>query len=123
METLALAGIALPATVVAATGFTDEYFQAAVEQCTRAGLITADTRIEGHPLFQEFFWHRLHRSDYQDKAGKLAHVLRNHLSSIDKDSFEYVEFLPVTYRLFALAGDFDTADALRSDLLGELEAT
>ncbi len=123
MESLALASIALPASVLAATGFSDEEFQTAIEQCARAGLITADTRIEGHPLFQEFYWHRLHRSDYQQRARKLAEVLRDHLESMEKDSSEYVDFLPVTYRLFALAGDFESATALRSDLLGELEAT
>lgn len=123
METLALAGIALPANVVAAVGFSDDEFQAAVEECARAGLITADVRLEGHPLFQEFFWHRLHRSDYAGKAGKLAHVLRDHLKSLEKDSTEYVDFLPVTYRLFAMSGDLASATALRSDLLGELEAT
>jgi hypothetical protein len=55
METLALAGIALPGKVVAAVGFSDDEFQAAVEECARAGLITADIMLEGHPLFQEFF--------------------------------------------------------------------
>jgi len=123
METLALAGIALPAAVLAATGFSDEEFQAAVGQCAKAGLVTADVRIEGHPLFQEFFWHRLHRTDYREQARKLAYVLRESLGSMQKDSFEYVDLLPVTYRLFALAGDLGAATALRSDLLGELEAT
>jgi tetratricopeptide (TPR) repeat protein len=123
METLALAGIALPGKVVAAVGFSDDEFQAAVEECARAGLVTADIMLEGHPLFQEFFWHKLHRSDYQGKAGKLAQVLRDHLKSLEKDSLEYVDFLPVAYRLFAMAGDLQSATALRSDLLGELEAT
>lgn len=123
METLALAGIALPGKVVAAVGFSDDEFQAAVEECARAGLITADIMLEGHPLFQEFFWHRLHRSDYQGKALKLAHILRDHLGSLEKDSSEYVDILPVTYRMFAMAGDLESATTLRSDLLGELEAT
>jgi len=123
METLALAGIALPGKVVAAVGFSDDEFQAAVEECARAGLITADIMLEGHPLFQEFFWHRLHRSDYQQKALRLAHVLRDHLGSMEKDSSEYVDILPVAYRMFAMAGDLESATTLRSDLLGELEAT
>ena len=65
----------------------------------------------------------MHRSDYQGKALRLAHVLRNHLGSLEKDSSEYVDILPVAYRLFAMAGDLESATALRSDLLGELEAT
>src|SRR5258708_14611326 len=117
METLALAGIALPAAVLAATGFSDAEFQTAVGQCAKAGLVTADVRIEGHPLFQEFFWHRLHRSGYREQARQLAQILREYLKSMQKDSFEYVDFLPVAYRLFALAGDLEAATALRSDLL------
>lgn len=123
METLALAGTGLPASVIAASGFTDEEFQEAVEQCARAGLISADTRIDGHPLFQEFFWHRLHRSDYQQRSGALARALKSHLASTAMESPEYAELLPVTFRLFALAGDLATATALRRDLYGELEAS
>lgn len=123
MEILAMAGIGLPATTIAANGFSDDDFQEAVEQCTRAGLIYADTKIEGHPLFQEFFWHRLHRIDYQQRAVQLADTLKKDLASMEKDSPEYAELLPVTFRLFALAGDFAGATALRRDLSGELEAT
>jgi len=123
METLALAGIGLLASTIAASGFSDDEFQQAVEQCTRAGLITVDTKIEGHPLFQEFFWHRLHRSDYQQRASQLADTLKRHLVSTNMDSVEYAELLPATFRLFALAGDLATATALRRDLSGELEAT
>lgn len=124
METLALAGIGLSASTIAASGFSDDEFQQAIEQCARAGLITADTKIEGHPLFQDFFWHYLHRSDaYQQRAGQLAGTLKKHLASIKMDSPEYAELLPVTFRLFALAGDLATANALRRDLSGELEAT
>ena len=122
MEALALAGIGLPASTIAASGFTDEEFQQAVEQCARCGLITAGTRIEGHPLFQEFFWHRLHRTDYQNRALQLATALRERIYSVDKISTEYVELLPVAYRLFAVAGDITAASALRQDLSGELES-
>ena len=123
METLALAGTGLPASTIAASGFSDDEFQQAVEQCARAGLITADINIAGHPLFQEFFWHHLHRSDYQQRAGQLANTLRKHITSIQVDSPEYAELLPVAFRLFALSGDLATATALRRDLSGELEAT
>jgi tetratricopeptide (TPR) repeat protein len=122
METLALVGIGLPAPIIAAAGFTDEEFQQAVEQCTRAGLITADTKIEGHPLFQEFFWHRLHRTTYQEQAKQLANILRGRLTSIEKTSPEFAELLPVTFRLFALADDLSAAIALRKDLSGEIES-
>jgi len=122
METLALVGIGLPASMIAASGFSDDEFQQAVEQCARAGLITADANIEGHPLFQEFFWHRLHRSDYQQRSRQLAEILRDHLRSVQKESREYAELLPVTFRLFALADDLAAATALRRDLSGELEA-
>ena len=123
MEVLALASVGLSATVIAAYGFSDTEFQEAVEQCARAGLITVDVNIEIHPLFQEFFWHRLHRSDYQDRARRLAHILRTHIASLDRTSREFVSLLPATFRLFALAGDLEAATALRRDLLGELEAT
>ncbi len=123
METLALAGVGLPATTIAASGFSDDELQLAVEQCARAGLLTADIRIEGHPLFREFFWHRLHRSDYQQRASQLADPLRRHLATTKMESPEYAELLPVAFRLFALSGDLATATALRRDLSGELEAT
>lgn len=59
METLALAGVPLLGSDIAATGFSDEEFQRAVAQCAAAGIITATTKIDAHPMFQEFFWHRL----------------------------------------------------------------
>ena len=122
MELLALAGVGLPAPVIAANGFSDQEFQDAVEQCSRAGLITAEKDIEGHPLFQEFFWHHLHRLDYQDRAAHLADSLREHLTTADKLSPEYARLLPVVFRLYALAGNLAAATSLRRDLLGELTA-
>lgn len=122
METLALAGVGLPASVIASSGFADAEFQQAVEQCTQAGLIYADTRLYGHPLFEEFFWHRLHRSDYQQRAGQLAKTLKVHLASLTPESLECAETLPVAFRLFALSGDLAAAIGLRKDLSGELEA-
>ncbi|MGA2482834.1 MAG: TIR domain-containing protein [Candidatus Acidiferrales bacterium] len=119
METLALAGIALPASILAG-GLSDEEFQQAVEQCARAGLITADLKIDSHPLFRDLFWHRLHRSDYQKQARQLAAALRRQLSTLKMGSPEYAELLPVTFRLLAIAGDFGAAAALRRDLSGEL---
>lgn len=123
MEILALAGVGLSAAIIAANGFSDEEFQQAVEQCARAGLITADVTIKIHPLFQEFFWHRLHRGDYQQQARQLANTLKKHLSTVDKASQEFVSLLPATFRLLALSGDLTQAMALRRDLSGELEAT
>jgi tetratricopeptide (TPR) repeat protein len=123
METLALVGVGLTASIIAASGFSDDEFQQAVEQCSRAGLITIDATVQSHPLFQDFFWHRLHRSDYQQRASQIAATLKKHLASVDKASAEFAALLPVTFRLFALAGDFATAIALRRDLSGELEAT
>jgi tetratricopeptide (TPR) repeat protein len=123
METLALAGVALPASVIVATGFSDDEFQQAVGQCAAAGLVTADMAIETHPLFREFFWHQLHRSNYIELALKLADALKLHLSTLDKASPEFASLLLVAFRSYALAGDIERARALRSDLSGELEAT
>jgi len=122
METLALAGVGLPASVAAA-GSSETEFQQAVAQCANAGLITADRVIETHPLFQDFFWHRLHRSDYRQRCVDLAEALRVHLDRVDRASAEFASLLPVIFRSYALAGELGKATALRSDLSGELEAT
>ena len=55
MQTLALAGGALPASVIVASGIPENEFQQAVAQCAAAGLITAGISIETHPLFNDFF--------------------------------------------------------------------
>ena len=122
METLALAGTGLPASVLTAISTSLEDFQFAVAQCANAGLITADRDIETHPLFQDFFWHRLHRGDYQQRALRLAGALRSHLEGMDKTSPGFAALLPVTFRAFALAGDLETATLLRRDLTGELSS-
>jgi tetratricopeptide (TPR) repeat protein len=123
METLALAGVGLPAPVLVAAGLSEEEFQQAVAQCASAGLITADSIIETHPLFQEFYWHRLHRSDYRTRSVGLAEALKARLASLDKTSPEFASLLPVAFRSYALAGELEKATALRNDLSGELEAT
>ena len=122
METLALAGVGLPASVLAA-GSTEDEFQQAISQCASAGLITADGVIETHPLFQEFYWHRLHRSDYKQRSLDLAEALRVRLVGMDKASPEFVSLLPVIFRSYALAGELKKATEMRRDLSGELEAT
>jgi tetratricopeptide (TPR) repeat protein len=123
METLALAGVGLPASILAASGFSEDDFQQAVAQCASAGLITADNNIETHPLFQEFYWHRLHRSDYRQRSIDLAEALKVRLDGMDKTSAEFASLLPVTFRSYALAGELGKATALRRDLSGELAAT
>jgi len=123
METLALAGVGLPASVLSAAGSSETEFQQAVAQCANAGLITADRVIETHPLFRDFFWHRLHRSDYRQRCVDLAEALRVHLDLVDRASAEFASLLPVIFRSYALAGELGKATALRSDLSGELEAT
>jgi tetratricopeptide (TPR) repeat protein len=123
METLALAGVGLPASVLVAAGSSEDEFQQAVAQCASAGLITADSLIETHPLFQEFFWHRLHRSDYRQRSIDLAEALRLRLEGMDKTTPEFASLLPVAFRSYALAGELEKATALRRDLSGELEAT
>ncbi|HEX3153365.1 MAG TPA: hypothetical protein VHV32_02015 [Candidatus Angelobacter sp.] len=123
METLALAGVGLPASVLVAAGFSETEFQQAIAQCASAGLITADVVIETHPLFQEFYWHRLHRSDYRERSLNLAEALRIRLNDLDKASHEFASLLPVIFRSYALAGELEKATALRRDLSGELEAT
>ena len=123
MEILALAGVGLPASVLVAIGSSEEEFQQAVAQCASAGLITANRFIETHPLFQEFYWHRLHRSDYKQLSPLLAEALRIYLDGMDKASSEFVSLLPVIFRSYALAGELDKATAMRRDLSGELEAT
>ena len=116
METLALAGVGLPASVLVAAGSSEAEFQQAVAQCANAGLITADTVIETHPLFQEFYWHRLHRSDYRQRSLNLAEALRIRLDDVDKTSPEFASLLPVIFRSYALAGELEKATALRRDL-------
>jgi tetratricopeptide (TPR) repeat protein len=123
MELMALAGVGMPATVIAAAGFSDEGFQRAIAQCADAGLVTADRLIETHPLFREFFWHRLHRGDYRPVAMRLANALKQHLDTLDKASLEFVSLLTVAFRAYALAGELEQAQQLRRDLSGELEAT
>jgi tetratricopeptide (TPR) repeat protein len=123
MEMLALAATPLPAQVIVATGFSDDEFQQAIAQCASAGLLTADVAIETHPLFREFYWHRLHRSNYRERAAKLAEVLAAYLERTNKTSPEFVSLLPVAFRCYALAGELDKATRLRRDLSGELEAT
>ena len=123
METLALAGTGLPASVIVATGFSDDDFQQAVAQCAAAGLITAELAIETHPLFREFFWHLLHRGDYRGSAMKLADALKVHLSTLGQAAPEFAGLLLVAFRAYGLAGDLPKARAMRSDLSGELEAT
>ena len=123
METLALAGVGLPASVFVAAGFSEDEFQQAVAQCASAGLITADITIETHPLFQEFFWHRLHRSDYRARSTELAKALKARLDGLDKTSPEFASLLLVAFRSYALGGELEKATALRHDLSGELEAT
>jgi tetratricopeptide (TPR) repeat protein len=123
METLALAGVGLPAPVLVAAGFSEVDFQQAVAQCASAGLITADKLIETHPLFQDFYWHRLHRSDYRQLSLNLAEALRIRLDGMDKTSPQFASLLPVVFRSYALAGELGKAIALRRDLSGELEAT
>jgi tetratricopeptide (TPR) repeat protein len=123
METLALAGVGLPASVLVASGFSEDEFQQAVAQCASAGLIIAESTVETHPLFQDFYWHRLHRSDYRALSINLAEALKARLGELDKTSPEYVSLVQVAFRSYALAGDIAKATALRRDLSGELEAT
>jgi tetratricopeptide (TPR) repeat protein len=123
METLALAGVDLPAPVLAATLASEEAFQQAVAQCASAGLIVAESTIETHPLFRDFYWHRLHRSDYRRRAITLAEALRTRLGRVSAGSFEYASLLQVAFRSYALAGEIGKATELRRDLSGELEAT
>jgi tetratricopeptide (TPR) repeat protein len=123
METLALAGVALPASVIVASGIPEEEFQKAVAQCAAAGLITADFAIETHPLFRDFFWHHLHRRDYHELAMKLADAVKARLDTSDKTSLEFASLLLVAFRSYGLAGDLAKARTLRRDLSGELEAT
>ena len=123
METLALAGVDLPASVLAATSSSEDAFQQAVAQCASAGLIVAEGTIETHPLFRDFYWHRLHRSDYRKRAIALADALKARLDRVAKGSAEYASLLQVAFRSYALAGEIEKATDLRRDLSGELEAT
>jgi tetratricopeptide (TPR) repeat protein len=94
-----------------------------VAQCAAAGLITAGVSIETHPLFNDFFWHHLHRGDYQDLALRLADASKNHLEgAADRTSLEFTSLLLVAFRAYGLAGDLNKARELRQDLSGELEA-
>ncbi len=123
METLALAGVGLPAPLIVSSGFSEDDFQQAVAQCASAGLIVAESTIETHPLFQEFYWHRLHRGDYRARSIGLAESTKDFLEALDKSSPEYAALLQVAFRSYALAGEIAKAEALRRDLSGELAAT
>src|SRR5260370_7182502 len=57
METLALAGIGLPASVLVAAGSSESYFQQAVSQCPNPKLFPTITVIQTHPFFHTLFSH------------------------------------------------------------------
>lgn len=122
MEILALAGGSLPPQVIVATGFTDEQFQQSVAQCASAGLITAGGAIETHPLFRDFYWHHLHRGDYQSLALRVATATEEHLKKIEIDTPVFTSLLLTAFRSYAMGGQIGKARLIRSDLVGELES-
>ena len=124
MKALAAAEGALPPVVL--SGVLDAgsiEFHQAVSQATGAGLITtADGGLRIHPLIAEHFGNILHREDYTNLLLPLAHAAHDFAMTMDVASPDFSVFIPVVFRLYAYAGELDTARNLRRDLHGELEA-
>lgn len=119
---LSMIGIPIPAPVICAgLGLTDEQFQQAIDQASRAGLITPGLAMDVHPLFRDFFWRQhWHREDYKPVASAVAIAIWEYAQHHPVGSIEFAELLPVAVRAFALAGDYNQARAIRSDMRGEL---
>ena len=123
LKALAAAEVPLPpSTIVSALDENEEAFHRGVDQATSAGLLFhTDGRLGIHPLIAEHFWKLLHREDYSKLLGRLAKAVHRYSEKFEIGSPEFSLLLPVIFRLYASAGDWQTVQGLRSDLQGELE--
>ena len=124
MKALAAADDALPAVVLSRVLDADNAeFHRAVSQATSAGLVTTRRRgLRIHPLIAEHFGNILHREDYRHLLLPLARAAHDYAMTLNIGSADFSLFVPVVFRLYASAGDLETARSLRRDLHGELEA-
>ena len=123
LKALAAAESPLPVSVVHSVLEIDDIeFHNGISQATSAGLISlTDGRLSIHPLISEHFWNLLHREDYSTFLSKLAVEVHSFASEREAGSPEFILLVPVIFRLYAAAGDWETARNVRSDLQGELE--
>lgn len=123
MKALAAADSPLPTSVIYSVLQIDETdFHAAISQATSAGLIgLSDGQLHIHPLISEHFWNLLDRDDYGSYLTKLATEVHSYANQAGVGSAEFSLFVPVIFRLYAAAGDWESARSIRRDLQGELE--
>jgi tetratricopeptide (TPR) repeat protein len=122
MESLSVARTSLPASVLAKTlELSEEDFHFAINQASRSGFLMHGRLLEAHPLLLDYFWRTSWaREDYKPYAKKLAEAVWDYAKTFSTNSAEFSELLPVSVRLFALAGDAERAQKIRADLFGEL---
>lgn len=72
-------------------------------------------------MLLDYFWRTgWERDDYKLRAKSLAEAIWEYSKTFTPNSVEFSELLPIAIRLFALAGDVETARKIRYDLLGEI---
>lgn len=122
MESLSVARTSLPASVLAKTlQVSEEDFQFAINQASQAGFLVHSQTLEAHPLLLDYFWRTSwSREDYKPYAKSLAAAVWDYARTFASNTAEFSELLPISVRLFALAGDQAKAQEIRHDLLGEL---
>lgn len=122
MESLSVARTALPASVLAKTlKLSEDDFLSAVNQASQSGFLIHGQALEAHPLLLDYFWRTSWaREDYRPYAKNLAEAVWDHARTFATESVQFCELLPISVRLFALAGDIQKAKGIRQDLLGEL---
>lgn len=122
MESLALVGVPVPASVIAsAVGWDSDRLHLAIKECVDSGLIRGTRGLAIHPLVEDHFWNRhLHRSNYKELAAAVGAALVDELERHEIGSIAFAQLLPPTFRALAIAGDLEGALDLRSDLLGAL---
>ena len=123
MKALAAADSPLPTSIVhAVLQLDDAEFHRGISQATSGGLISLTNGHLGiHPLVSEHFWNLLHRENHSAFLAKLAAEVHSFAFETGVGSPQFSLLLPVIVRLYAAAGDWDTARNIRSDLQGELE--
>lgn len=122
LECLSVLQVPLPASVIQkATQLSEEEFLDSVKQASEVGVLTPGSTLQVHPLLLDYYW-RSHwsREDYKPIAKALADAIWEHTQSHEIGTAEFGELLPVVVRLYGLAGQFEKAIGIRSDLLGEL---
>ena len=123
LKSLAAADAPLPPSVLnAALGVEDEEFHKSISQATSAGLIfQRTTALSIHPLVAEHFGQQLGREDSSILLNTLASEMHKFAETFEVGSPEFSQLLPTVFRLYAAAGQWETAREIRSDLYGEIE--